>query len=1139
MSPVSFIERWLASSASELANTQTFLSELCDVLGVERPHPAVAEDERNQYTFEKRVEFLSPDGSTFKRIDLYKRASFILESKQGGDDDTEKPARKGTAKRNTKGWDDAMYRAKNQAERYARNLPTYEGRPPFLIVIDVGYSFELYSEFSRTGGIYQPFPDPQNYRIFLKDLLKEETRTLLRTVWIEPLSLDPAKRSAKVTREIAGKLAILAKSLEKAHPANEVASFLMRFIFTMFAEDMELLPKGKFADLLESLTDNPSPFPDMLESLWQTMNTGGFSPIFREKLLQFNGGLFADSKALPVNKEQLGLLIEATKADWRDVEPAIFGTLLERALDEHERHKLGAHYTPRAYVERLVIPTIMEPLREQWQNVLVEVQQQQQEGNLKNAIGSVEKFHAHLCNLKILDPACGSGNFLYVTLELMKRLEGEVLDTLKQLGGQDARLDMAGATVDPHQFLGIEVNPRAAKIAELVLWIGYLQWHYRTRGNIAPPAPILRDFHNIENRDAVLAYDAVEKVVDKDGKAITRWDGRSFKKHPVTGEDVPDETAKVQELKYLNPRKADWPEADYIVGNPPFIGAKYMRDALGDGYAKTVRDIHDDVPESADFVMYWWNHAAELVRGEKAKRFGFIATNSLKQTFNRRILQTHLDAKNPLSIAFAIPDHPWVDSADGAAVRISMTVGEAGTANGVLQNVISELDDDVAGEANVELSSKQGKIQPDLTIGANVAGALPLKANEGISSPGVKLHGAGFIVTPEEAKSLGLGRIQGLEKHIRQYLNGRDLNAIARNVMVIDLFGLTAKDVLEKFPEVYQWVQQRVKPERDNNNRATYRDNWWTFGEARSSFRPALQGLSRYIATVVTSKHRLFTFLSADVLPDDALINIAIDDAYFLGVLSSRSHVVWSQANASSIGVYIGNVRYNKTRCFDPFPFPTPTDSQKSHIRQIAEQLDTHRKSRQTLHPTLTLTDMYNVLEKLRAFDLAPLNKGGWGDLTDKDKKIHEQGLVSVLGELHDELDKAVAEAYGWPSPLSDEEILERLVALNAERATEEKRGLIRYLRPEYQAKGQNVQAQMLEVEETEVVASTEKPVFPKNSGEQVQAVRVVLKSFGRPVAPLEVARAFKGAQEKKVRELLDILATLGQASEVEGRYSL
>ena len=464
-----------------------------------------------------------------------------------------------------------MYRAKNQAERYARNLPSYEGRPPFLIVVDVGYSFELYSEFSRTGGIYQPFPDPQNYRIFLKDLEKENVRDLLKIVWTDPLSLDPAKRSAKVTREIAARLATLAKSLEKTHPAADVASFLMRSIFTMFAEDMGLLPKGKFIDLLESLKEDTSTFVDMLESLWQIMNTGGFSPIFREKLLQFNGGLFADPKALPITKEQLGLLIEATQADWREVEPAIFGTLLERALDEHERHKLGAHYTPRAYVERLVIPTIMEPLREQWQNVLVEVQQYQQEDKLKNAITAVEKFHAYLCNLKILDPACGSGNFLYVTLELLKRLEGEVLDTLKQLGGQDARLDMAGATVDPHQFLGIEVNPRAAKIAEQVLWIGYLQWHFRTRGNVNPPTPILRDFHNIENRDAVLTYDAVDKVVDNGGKPVTRWDGRSYKKHPVTDEDVPDETAQVQELKYINPRKAEWPEVDFIVGNPPFI----------------------------------------------------------------------------------------------------------------------------------------------------------------------------------------------------------------------------------------------------------------------------------------------------------------------------------------------------------------------------------------------------------------------------------------------------------------------------------------------------------------------------------------------------------------------------------------
>ncbi len=273
---------------------------------------------------------------------------------------------------------------------------------------------------------------------------------------------------------------------------------------------------------------------------------------------------------------------------------------------------------------------------------------------------------------------------------------------------------------------------------------------------------------------------------------------------------MPDETAQVQELKYLNPRKAEWPEADYIVGNPPFIGNKRMREALGDGYTKAIREAHEDVPESADFVMYWWNHAAHLTRESKVNRFGFIATNSLRQSFNRRVLQTHLDAKNPLSLAFVIPDHPWVDADAGAAVNISMTVAQIGLLDGTLQTVKNEVDS--GGEAfEVEMESKIGRIFSDLTIGANVAGALPLKANEGISSPGVKLHGAGFIVTPEEAKSLGLGRIQGLEKHIRQYLNGRDMNSIARNVMVIDLFGLTAKDIMERFPEVYQWVHQRVK----------------------------------------------------------------------------------------------------------------------------------------------------------------------------------------------------------------------------------------------------------------------------------------------------------------------------------------
>ena len=320
-----------------------------------------------------------------------------------------------------------------------------------------------------------------------------------------------------------------------------------------------------------------------------------------------------------------------------------------------ERHALGAHYTPRAYVERLVLPTVIEPLREEWTAVHSAAFSLHEQGKDQEAIKLVSAFQVRLANIRVLDPACGSGNFLYVTLEHLKRLEGEVLDTLESLGQRQLLMEMEGVSVDPHQLLGLELNPRAAAIAETVLWIGYLQWHFRTRGDLRPPEPVIRDFRNIQCRDAVLAYDRVEWVTDESGRPVTRWDGRTCKPHPVTGEPVPDESAQVPLERYVNPRRAEWPEADFVVGNPPFIGNKRMRLALGDGYVEALRGAWPDVPGSADFVMYWWHRAAELTRIGRIGRFGFITTNSLKQSFNRQIIDGHLSADPPLSLVVRDP----------------------------------------------------------------------------------------------------------------------------------------------------------------------------------------------------------------------------------------------------------------------------------------------------------------------------------------------------------------------------------------------------------------------------------------------------------------------------------------------------
>jgi hypothetical protein len=587
-----------------------------------------------------------------------------------------------------------MERARRQAETYARSLPPAEvagGRPPFLVVIDVGATFEFYSEFTRSGGNYIPFPDPGRHRVTLEDLRRPEVRELLAAVWHDPLSLDPARRSAAVTRAISTQLAALARSLEAAHPPDAVAHFLMRCLFTMFAEDVGLLPVGSFTELLDVAHADPASFAPLAAELWRTMKRGGYSVALRRQVAHFNGKLFADADALPLDAEQVALLAAAARADWRDVEPAIFGTLLERALDPRERHKLGAHYTPRAYVERLVWPTVIAPLRQEWDNVKAAALIFQQNGQERLAIQVVADFQQRLARLRVLDPACGTANFLYVTLEHLKRLEAEVLELLRELGHGQLPLELEGVTVTPAQFLGIEVNPRAAAIAELVLWIGYLQWHYRAERDAPLRQPILADQPAIDCRDAVLAWDGTTPQLDDAGQPVTRWDGRTFKRHPVTGEWTPDEHARTPVDRYLNPRPAAWPAADFIVGNPPYIGTARMRELLGDGYAEAIRRVYPNVPAAADYVMYWWDKAAELVRGGQVQRFGFITTNSLRQVYDRRVIEHHLSAEPPLSLLFAIPDHPWVDAADGAAVRVAMTTAVAGNQAGTLQTVVAEV----------------------------------------------------------------------------------------------------------------------------------------------------------------------------------------------------------------------------------------------------------------------------------------------------------------------------------------------------------------------------------------------------------------------------------------------------------------
>ena len=625
--------------------------------------------------------------------------------------------------------------------------------------------------------------------------------------------------------------------------------------------------------------------------------------------------------------------------DWSLVEPAIFGTLLERALDVRERSRLGAHYTPRSYVERLVKPVVMEPLRSQWAAVEMEVDRilQLEAGKLeptvgqrKKAEGEIRSFLMTLQSVRILDPACGSGNFLYVTLDLLKTLEMEVLQRWVDVTGS-VQLSVL-EQVKPSQFLGIEVNPRAAAIAELVIWIGYLQWHFKRFGNVEPPEPVLVAYGNIECRDAVLEWDRTERDVDKDGKVRSRWGGRLMR-HPVTGEEVPDPTDQVEILRYVNPRAAVWPEADYIVSNPPFVGNKQTRDFFGDGYVEALRKVYSEVPDTVDYVMYWWSKAASSVQLGRVRRFGFITTNTIRQIRQRKVIKFYQSKKQPVRLFFAIPDYPWADG--GAAVRIAMTGAEKENNTNIsrLGTIANESEGSTPEDSadGVLLSVQDvGQIFSDLRAGVSILASKALKATSKICSDGVKPYASGFTIL--------YNQLLNFPEHerfiIRPYLNGRDLAQESRKAHIIDCFGLTESNIQADFPTVYQWILDRVYPTRATERNGTIKSNWWLFERSRPDLRKALSRLNRYIVTVKTSKHRVFIFLDCSILPDQQLVAIASDDAYFLSILSSKVHVTWALAAG---GTLEDRPRYNNSVCFDPFPFPDPTDAQKQTIRELGD----------------------------------------------------------------------------------------------------------------------------------------------------------------------------------------------------------
>jgi hypothetical protein len=797
------------------------------------------------------------------------------------------------------------------------------------------------------------------------------------------------------------------------------------------------------------------------------MNAGSAFGFFG-KLLHFNGGLFKSPVSLPLDQQDLQVLHAAAKCTWNKVEPAIFGALFEGALAKRERHHLGAHFTPRPYVERLVRPTIEEPIREDWSATQSRIRALASSNRIREAKAETRAFMRRLSDIRVLDPACGSGNFLYVALDLLKSVEDEAFALLLALEGGQTELCLDAPEVTPKQFLGIETNPRAKAIAELVLWIGYLQWHFRTKHRGGKPRePVLEDYKNVECRDAVLAFDSKEVATDeRTGKPLSRWDGETKKKHPATGELVPDDRFTTPIYSFTNAREAPWPKVEFIIGNPPFIGNKRMRTALGDGYADALRAAYPGTPASVDLVMYWWHKAAEQVRTGVTRRFGFVSTSSIVQGFNQSVVSGHLNAG--ISLSFACADHPWVDTSDGAAVRIAMSVGVAGHGSEGRELVVEESD---GGEAP-RLSVRHGVLGANLRAGPATASASTLRANVGLCFTGMYPLGQGFVLSVNDIAT-ATGGSPFARTFVKPFYTARDLMRRPRNASAIDVFPLPEPDVRARLPHVWQWLHDRVKPQRDQETDKAAREKWWLFARPRTELRGALKGLTAMVLVPRTAKHFVFQRFPVGVVPDSTVVAIAVEDDAILGVLSSRVHLAWAREVGGKLGV--GNdPRYQHEKTFNQFPFPVQSEASRRRIAAAMVALDEHRRARVKEQPQLTLTDLYNTLAKVRSGE----------QLGPQDLITHRHGLVAVLRQLHDELDAAVLDAYDWPYDIGDDEIRARLVALNAERAEEERRGIVRWVRPEYQ-ESQGQSSEVAEDGDTDDAAGPglRKSVPPKGPG--------------------------------------------------------
>ena len=954
MTPQDFIVKWRRNRGQESAGAQEWFIDLCRV--VEHGTPAEVDPQQEWYTFERAVREVSGRRG---RADVYKRGYFAWEFK-GLHRDL-----------------DAAYR---QLQRYREALHN----PPLLVASDF-QTIRVHTNFTNKV--------PVVHTIALDDLGDPEPLEILRCVFHNPPALEPEITPDEITRATADIFSTIAASMRRRGvDPLAVARFLNRLVFCFFAQDVGLLPDRPLSQLCENFYYEPAEFDAGAQELFQRMNHGG--RFGASRIRHFNGDLFREPDTVLLEPEELEKLVEATKRNWAHIEPSIFGTLFERVVDPDKEILIGAEYTTEADILSVIQPVIISHLLAEWhetQNRIDALLRLRNRWDADAARRILAEFQGRLASLKVLDPACGSGNFLYVALRQLHNLEKDLL-TLA------AELELSGfaPTVSPEQFFGIEIDPYASDLARTALWIGHLQWlienGHRYRRN-----PVLGSLNTIECRDAII--------------------DRSDPAHPL---------------------EPEWPAADYIVGNPPYLGHVPFRERLGDEYVDAVYQLYGDrIPNSSDLCCYWFEKARAEIAAGRTKRAGLLATQAIRFQSNRTVLER---IKETGDIFEVVSDQEWKPNDPSA--NGNGNGDDSGSSSSVISKAIvngnGNGNDNGNGEngfpppANVHISiicfddgsdtnraldgEKVNNINADLTSGADLTRARRLAENADISFMGDIKVGP-FEISREVAEDMLRQPNPNNRPNsdvIKRWMIGRDINQVSRDMYIID-FGLDLSEADAALYEApFEYVLANVKPGRIRNRMPRRAERWWLHGSAAPQMRQALAGLPRYIGTSMVSRHRIFAYIDSAVLPDATIIVFARDDDYFFGILQSRIHLAWASGTGTQLE---DRPRYTPTTCFETFPFPEPTDEQRAAIATAAYELNRLREN--WLHPLDIFGNPALEPDQQRRRTLT---------------NLYNQ-YPAWLANAHARLDAAVSDAYGWPDDLADGAILERLLDLNLARA--------------------------------------------------------------------------------------------------------